>query len=299
MEFMSGWVLPLLAEIPFPQIDPVLVSIGPIPIRWYSLSYIAGLILGYVWVRANLKHTRTVEMRAMDDLFLWIIIGVVFGGRIGSVLFYGFQQDSQRYFSDPMAWLAVWDGGMSFHGGFLGVLLAVVIWSRFNPKTRFWEVTDLLAISAPIGLFFGRIANFINGELYGRPPDVPWAMRFPTFGPNGVKDQWTEPRHPSQLYESFLEGLVLLIVLNVMWRNPAIRDRAGIVTGGFMAGYGFFRFLVEFVRKPDNGIEAGFFKFAGLGTFTTGQELSLPMIIACVALMLWRRNQTPAGTPAP
>lgn len=299
MEFMSGWVLPLLAEIPFPQIDPVLVSIGPIPIRWYSLSYIAGLILGYVWVRANLKHTRTVEMRAMDDLFLWIIIGVVFGGRIGSVLFYGFQQDSQRYFSDPMAWLAVWDGGMSFHGGFLGVLLAVVIWSRFNPKTRFWEVTDLLAISAPIGLFFGRIANFINGELYGRPTDVPWAMRFPTFGPNGVKDQWTEPRHPSQLYESFLEGLVLLIVLNVMWRNPAIRGRAGIVTGGFMAGYGFFRFLVEFVRKPDNGIEAGFFKFAGLGTFTTGQELSFPMIIAGVALMLWRRNQTPAGTPAP
>ena len=299
MEFMSGWVLPLLAEIPFPQIDPVLVSIGPIPIRWYSLSYIAGLILGYVWVRANLKHTRTVEMRAMDDLFLWIIIGVVFGGRIGSVLFYGFQQDSQRYFSDPMAWLAVWDGGMSFHGGFLGVLLAVVIWSRFNPKTRFWEVTDLLAISAPIGLFFGRIANFINGELYGRPTDVPWAMRFPTFGPNGVKDQWTEPRHPSQLYESFLEGLVLLIVLNVMWRNPAIRDRAGIVTGGFMAGYGFFRFLVEFVRKPDNGIEAGFFKFAGLGTFTTGQELSFPMIIAGVALMLWRRNQTPSGTPAP
>ena len=299
MEFMSGWVLPLLAEIPFPQIDPVLVSIGPIPIRWYSLSYIAGLILGYVWVRANLKHTRTVEMRAMDDLFLWIIIGVVFGGRIGSVLFYGFQQDSQRYFSDPMAWLAVWDGGMSFHGGFLGVLLAVVIWSRFNPKTRFWEVTDLLAISVPIGLFFGRIANFINGELYGRPTDVPWAMRFPTFGPNGVKDQWTEPRHPSQLYESFLEGLVLLIVLNVMWRNPAIRDRAGIVTGGFMAGYGFFRFLVEFVRKPDNGIEAGFFKFAGLGTFTTGQELSFPMIIAGVALMLWRRNQTPAGTPAP
>ncbi len=299
MEFMSGWVLPLLAEIPFPQIDPVLVSIGPIPIRWYSLSYIAGLILGYVWVRANLKHTRTVEMRAMDDLFLWIIIGVVFGGRIGSVLFYGFQQDSQRYFSDPMAWLAVWDGGMSFHGGFLGVLLAVVIWSRFNPKTRFWEVTDLLAISAPIGLFFGRIANFINGELYGRPTDVPWAMRFPTFGPNGVKDQWTEPRHPSQLYESFLEGLVLLIVLNVMWRNPAIRDRAGIVTGGFMAGYGFFRFLVEFVRKPDNGIEAGFFKFAGLGTFTTGQELSFPMIIAGVALMLWRRNQTPAGTLAP
>jgi len=299
MEFMSGWALPLLAEIPFPQIDPVLVSIGPIPIRWYSLAYIAGLVLGYFWVRANLKRTKTIEMRAMDDLFLWIIIGVVAGGRIGSVLFYGFQQDPERYLSDPMAWLAVWDGGMSFHGGFLGVLLAVVIWSRFNRTSSFWEVTDLLAISAPIGLFFGRIANFINGELYGRPTDLPWAMRFPTFGPNGVRDQWTEPRHPSQLYESFLEGLVLLIVLNWLWRKSAIRAQAGVVTGAFIAGYGFFRFMVEFVRKPDNGIEAGFFKFAGLGAFTTGQELSFPMIIVGVALILWRRNKAVEVKAAP
>ena len=298
MEFMSGWALPLLAEIPFPQIDPVLVSIGPIPIRWYSLAYIAGLVLGYFWVRANLKRTRTVEMKAMDDLFLWIIVGVVAGGRIGSVLFYGFQQDAQRYLTDPLAWLSVWDGGMSFHGGFLGVLLAVVIWSRFNRSHNFWEVTDLLAISAPIGLFFGRIANFINGELYGRPTDVPWAMRFPTFGPNGVKDQWTEPRHPSQLYESFLEGLVLLVVLNWLWRKPAIRSQAGVVTGAFIAGYGFFRFVVEFVRKPDNGIEAGFFKFAGLGSFTTGQELSFPMVIIGVALILWRRNHVVEVKPA-
>ena len=235
----------------------------------------------------------------MDDLFLWIIIGVVAGGRIGSVLFYGFQQDPERYLSDPMAWLAVWDGGMSFHGGFLGVLLAVVIWSRFNRTSSFWEVTDLLAISAPIGLFFGRIANFINGELYGRPTDLPWAMRFPTFGPNGVRDQWTEPRHPSQLYESFLEGLVLLIVLNWLWRKPAIRAQAGVVTGAFIAGYGFFRFMVEFVRKPDNGIEAGFFKFAGLGAFTTGQELSFPMIIVGVALILWRRNKAVEVKAAP
>ena len=299
MEFMSGWALPLLAEIPFPQIDPVLVSIGPIPIRWYSLAYIAGLILGYFWVRANLKRTRTVEMRAMDDLFLWIIIGVVAGGRIGSVLFYGFQQDPERYLSDPMAWFSVWDGGMSFHGGFLGVLLAVVIWSRFKQSSNFWEVTDLLAISAPLGLFFGRIANFINGELYGRPTDLPWAMRFPAFGPNGVRDQWTEPRHPSQLYESFLEGLVLLIVLNWLWRKPAIRAQAGIMTGAFIAGYGFFRFMVEFVRKPDNGIEAGFFKVAGLGAFTTGQELSFPMIIIGVALILWRRNTAVEGKAAP
>jgi len=297
MEFMSGWALPLLAEIPFPQIDPVLVSIGPVPIRWYSLAYIAGLILGYLWVRANLQRTQTVQARAMDDLFLWIIIGVVVGGRIGSVLFYGFQQDPVRYLSDPMAWLSVWDGGMSFHGGFLGVLLAVIVWSRFNRGTRFWEVTDMLAISAPIGLFFGRIANFINGELYGRPTDLPWAMRFPTYGPTGLRDQWTEPRHPSQLYESFLEGLVLLVLLNLAWRNRVIRAHAGMVTGGFIAGYGFFRFMVEFVRKPDNGIEAGFFKFAGLGGFTTGQELSFPMIIIGIAIILWRRNADPVKAP--
>ena len=220
MEFMSGWVLPLLAEIPFPQIDPVLVSIGPIPIRWYSLSYIAGLILGYVWVRANLKHTRTVEMRAMDDLFLWIIIGVVFGGRIGSVLFYGFQQDPQRYFSDPMAWLAVWDGGMSFHGGFLGVLLAVVIWSRFNRKTRF------LGSHGPAGhLSAHRPVLWQDCKLHQRravraPDGRAMGNAVSNLWPNGVKDQWTEPRHPSQLYESFLEGLVLLIVLNVDVAEP-------------------------------------------------------------------------------
>lgn len=290
MEFLSGWTLPLLAEIPFPAIDPVLISIGPIPIRWYSLAYIAGLILGYIWVRRNLSRTTSVDARAMDDLFLWIIVGVVAGGRLGSVLFYGLQQDPQLYLSNPMAWLSVWDGGMSFHGGFLGVLLAVILWSRFNRKTGFWEVTDLLAISAPIGLFFGRIANFINAELYGRPSDVPWAMRFPLYDRQGEVAAYTEPRHPSQLYEAVLEGLVLFVVLNLLWRNAAIRARAGMVTGGFMLGYGLFRFLVEFVRKPDDGIEAGFIKVAGLGAFTTGQELSFPMIIFGLALVLWRRR---------
>lgn len=290
MEFLAGWALPLLAEIKYPEIDPVLINLGPIPVRWYSLAYIAGLILGYIWVRRCLTKTKTVTARSMDDLFLWIIVGVVAGGRIGSVLFYGLQQDPQLYLSNPMAWISVWDGGMSFHGGFLGVLIAVVVWSRFNRNIKFWEVTDLLAISAPIGLFFGRIANFINAELYGRPTDVPWAMRFPVYTRDRTIVGYTEPRHPSQLYESFLEGLVLFIALNIAWRNPAIRERAGMVTGGFIAGYGLFRFLVEFVRKPDDGIEAGFLKFAGLGAFTTGQELSFPMIIIGVAIILWRRN---------
>ena len=289
MDFLAGWALPLLAEIKYPEIDPVLINLGPIPVRWYSLAYIAGLILGYAWVRRCLRQTGTVTARSMDDLFLWIIVGVVAGGRLGSVLFYGLQQDPGLYLSNPMAWISVWDGGMSFHGGFLGVLLAVVIWSRFNREIRFWEVTDLLAISAPIGLFFGRIANFINAELYGRPTDVAWAMRFPIYTRDRQIVGYTEPRHPSQLYEAFLEGLVLFIVLNLVWRQPSIRARAGMVTGGFIAGYGLFRFLVEFVRKPDDGIEAGFLQFAGLGVFTTGQELSLPMIIIGVAIILWRR----------
>ncbi|MEC8275793.1 MAG: prolipoprotein diacylglyceryl transferase, partial [Pseudomonadota bacterium] len=145
----AGLALPWLAEITYPQIDPVLFSIGPIPIRWYSLAYIAGLVLGYLWVRSSLPRTKTVTARAVDDLFLWIIVGVVAGGRLGSVLFYGLQREPERYLSDPMAWVSVWDGGMSFHGGFIGVVLAVILWSRFNPKTNYWEISDLLAISAP------------------------------------------------------------------------------------------------------------------------------------------------------
>ena len=296
----AGLALPWLAEITYPQIDPVLVSIGPIPIRWYSLAYIAGLVLGYLWVRSSLPRTKTITARAVDDLFLWIIVGVVAGGRLGSVLFYGLQREPERYLSDPIAWVSVWDGGMSFHGGFIGVVLAVILWSRFNPRTNYWEISDLLAISAPIGLFFGRIANFINAELYGRPTDVAWAMRFPVYGRDREIIGFTEPRHPSQLYEAALEGIVLFIALNLLWRNPGIRARAGVVTGGFMAGYGIFRFLVEFVRKPDNGLEAGLLKFGGLGTFTTGQELSVPMIIVGVALILWRRNSpAPGAAPAP
>ncbi len=290
-----GLGLPWLAEITYPQIDPVLVSIGPIPIRWYSLAYIAGLVLGYLWVRASLPRTNTVTARAVDDLFLWIIVGVVAGGRLGSVLFYGLQREPERYLSDPLAWVSVWDGGMSFHGGFIGVVLAVILWSRFNPKTNYWEISDLLAISAPIGLFFGRIANFINAELYGRPTDVAWAMRFPVYGRDREIIGFTEPRHPSQLYEAALEGILLFIALNLLCRNPGIRARAGMVTGSLHGRLRYPAFLVEFVRKPDDGLEAGLPKFGGLGTFTTGQELSVPMIIVGVALILWRRNSPMAG----
>ena len=293
-----GFNLPWLAEVSYPQIDPVLVSIGQIPIRWYSLAYIAGLVLGYLWVRSSLPRTQTITAKAVDDLFLWIIVGVVAGGRLGSVLFYGLQREPERYLSDPIAWVSVWDGGMSFHGGFVGVVLAVILWSRFNPKSNYWEISDLLAISAPIGLFFGRIANFINAELYGRPTELPWAMRFPIYTREREVVAFTEPRHPSQLYEAALEGVVLFIALNLLWRNAALRARPGLITGGFMAGYGLFRFLVEFVRKPDDGLEAGILKFGGLGNFTTGQELSVPMIIMGIALILWRWN-APVTRTAP
>ena len=223
----AGLALPWLAEITYPQIDPVLVSIGPIPIRWYSLAYIAGLVLGYlgpVEPAAHQNHHRACGRRPVP-------LDHRRGGRrgrLGSVLFYGLQREPERYLSDPMAWVSVWDGGMSFHGGFIGVVLAVILWSRFNPRTNYWEISDLLAISAPIGLFFGRIANFINAELYGRPTDVAWAMRFPVYGRDREIIGFTEPRHPSQLYEAALEGIVLFIALNLLWRNPGIRARPAL-----------------------------------------------------------------------
>ena len=287
-----------MTELPiYVRLDPVALNIGPLPVHWYGIMYLLAFLAFWLLGKYRADKIPALGWRSNEpgDYLFYAMLGVILGGRVGYVLFYNLG----ALLSDPTFLFRINQGGMSFHGGFLGVLLAVVIWSRFNRTSSFWEVTDLLAISAPIGLFFGRIANFINGELYGRPTDLPWAMRFPTFGPNGVRDQWTEPRHPSQLYESFLEGLVLLIVLNWLWRKSAIRAQAGVVTGAFIAGYGFFRFMVEFVRKPDNGIEAGFFKFAGLGAFTTGQELSFPMIIVGVALILWRRNKAVEVKAAP
>lgn len=272
--------LPLLA-LTFPEIDPVLIQIGPIAIRWYALAYIAGLFLGWRYcVRLGERYSpATFPPAFFDDLLLWATLGVVLGGRIGYVLFY----KPMYFLTDPIQILKVWEGGMSFHGGMLGVALAIVLFSRHR-KLKILAVGDVVAAAAPIGLFFGRLANFINGELFGRATDVPWGMVFPHGGP--------EPRHPSQLYEALLEGLALFVLLYVLVRFGAMRHR-GSIFGTFLVGYGVSRFLVEFVREPDAHLGV-LFQFV-----TMGQLLSLPMILFGGFLILWSRRsgQDAAANP--
>ena len=253
--------------IAFPNIDPVLFELGPVVVRWYSLAFIAGLLIGWRYLRRQaVTSPNTVDEHDVDDFLVWATIGVVFGGRLGYVLFYkpGF------YFGNPSEILAVWRGGMSFHGGFLGVVIAGLIFVRMRniPALNF---ADLLSCVAPIGLFFGRLANFVNGELFGRITDVPWAMVFPRGGP--------EPRHPSQLYEAVLEGLVLFVLLYLLSRQEPLRRRPGLLTGVFLSGYGGFRIVAEIFRQPDLHL--------GLLTsgMTMGQWLSLPMLVAGLYLI--------------
>lgn len=251
----------MMFAIPFPAIDPVLISIGPLAIRWYSLAYIAGILLGWRYiVSLTRQKPGMIDEPAIDDLIVWLVLGIILGGRLGYVLFY----KPGYYLANPLEAAYVWQGGMSFHGGALGVILAMALFSR-KRGIAFLPLADMVVCAVPIGLFFGRIANFINGELFGRPTDVPWAVVFPRGGP--------EPRHPSQLYESFLEGLVLFLILTALWRYTRLYERPGAMGGVFLMGYGAFRFFVEFFREPD----------AHLGYLvsgaTMGQFLSLPMIV--------------------
>ena len=251
--------------IAFPIIDPVAVELGPLVIRWYSLAYVLGLVIGWRWMlRLAERPEIPVQRIHADDFLLWATFAVILGGRIGYVLFYrpGF------YFDNPMEILAVWRGGMSFHGGMLGVLLAIVVFS-WKHKLPWLALADMVCAVVPVGLFFGRIANFINGELFGRATDAAWGMVFPRGGP--------APRHPSQLYEAGLEGIGLFVLTAVLVYRLNALERRGLVAGCFMIGYGLSRFAVEFVREPD----------AHLGTVlagaTMGQLLSLPLI----AFGLW------------
>jgi len=271
-------MVPLIID--YPQIDPVFFHLGPIPVRWYSLAYLFGILLAYLHCRRLAKRYQVpVSPKQFDDFLFWATLGVIVGGRVGFVLFY----NPVYYLHNPLQIVQLWDGGMSFHGGLAGVALALILFCRANtiPLFRF---ADLLACAAPIGLFLGRIANFINGELWGRPADVPWAMVFPA-DPKGV------PRHPSQLYEAFLEGLVLFALCNWAYRQAALRDRPGAVTGVFFLGYGAARFSVEFVREPDP-------QFKGvLDWITMGQILSLPML-AIGAAFLWMALRRPKMSPS-
>ena len=259
-----------------PQFDPVASHLGPLAIRWYGLMYLAGfiafLILGHRRARQNVLNGWLPA--DVDDLLFYGVLGVVLGGRLGQVLFY----EPGYYFSNPLEILAIWKGGMSFHGGFLGVLLAMALWGRKRGRT-FFEVTDFIAPLVPLGLAAGRIGNFINGELWGRvaPADLPWAMVFPQAHDGGL------PRHPSQIYEALGEGLLLFAVL--WWYSSRPRPR-GAVSGAFLVGYGLLRFLAEYFREPDEGI------FGHSYAISMGQWLSLPMILIGVYLLL-RKGKRP------
>lgn len=247
----------------FPQIDPVAFAIGPLAIRWYALSYMAGLIGGWQILRYLAKApTSPVSQEQLDNLLNYILFGVIIGGRLGYVLFY----KPLDYLADPFSILKVWEGGMSFHGGFIGVVLAVLLFARVQ-KIPLWALSDRVALVAPLGLFFGRLANFINGELYGRVTSHPIGMVFPTGGPL--------PRHPSQLYEAGLEGLVLGLIMIMLWRMKIAQTRPGILVATFLMGYGLSRFIIEFAREPDNHL--GLYDF-GLWQASQGQLLSLPMV---------------------
>ena len=252
----------------FPTIDPVAVEIGPVAIRWYALSYVVGLVLGWQYVRYLAgRCIDGLTKRHADDLLVFGTLGVVLGGRLGYVLFY----QPGYYLSNPEEIFVIWQGGMSFHGGALGVIVVVVLYTRIM-KIRFLSVADAVCAQVPIGLFLGRIANFVNGELYGRVSDVSWAMVFPNGGP--------EPRHPSQLYEAVLEGIVLFTVLAVAAHTKRITQRPGTVAGMFFAGYGVARIIAELFREPD-----AFLGFIVSG-ITMGQLLSLPMIVLGLFLIL-------------
>jgi phosphatidylglycerol---prolipoprotein diacylglyceryl transferase len=275
--------------VPFPDIDPILIQIGPFAIRWYALAYITGLIFGWrylmkladtdaIWApKPRQKGQKQKPGKApftrdqADDLLLWAAAGVILGGRLGYILFY----NPSYYLSNPGDILAVWNGGMSFHGGFLGVVCAIYIYATRN-KIALWSLADGVAAVTPIGILLARIANFINGELWGRTTDVAWGVIFPNAGPL--------PRHPSQLYEGILEGLILFALLRFLTHHTSALSKPGIVSGTFFLWYGSSRVFVEFFRQPDAHI--GYL----YGPITQGMILSLPMIAAGIAVIWWAEH---------
>ena len=261
----------VLPVIPYPSIDPILISIGPLAVRWYALAYIVGIIAGWFYARAIVVSERLwggpgpFTALDFDDFVVWITLGIILGGRTGYVLFYNLP----HFAAHPIEIVQLWNGGMSFHGGVAGCIVAIV-WFARQRRIPVLSLADVTSAVAPIGLFLGRIANFINGELWGRPTDVPWAMIFPKGGPL--------PRHPSQLYEAALEGVVLFIVLAVLVRCGGLK-RPGVTAGAFALGYGIARTTCELFREPD--VQLGFL----WGGLTMGMVLSIPLMLAGIALL--------------
>ncbi len=280
------------AVLPFPNIDPIALQLGPLAIRWYALAYIAGILLGWwgimrllrqkaFWAPPPFNGRPPATEDQISDLAVWIIFGVILGGRLGWVLIYGTVLCSVTpnyaafcdglplgFITDPVRIIAAWEGGMSFHGGLVGALIALWLFSRRN-KLSMLSIADLTCAFAPITIFIVRIANFINDELWGRVTDVPWAMVFPRGGP--------QPRHPSQLYEAALEGLVLLVILQVALRVSHAHRRPGLISALFLAGYGTFRFICEFFREPDTQF---------IGPISMGMALSIPIWLGA-GLLFW------------
>jgi phosphatidylglycerol:prolipoprotein diacylglycerol transferase len=264
--------------VPFPHFNPVLLQLGPFALRWYALAYMAGILLGWRYGVALVRNAKiwrgappTLDERQVDDLVVYVAIGIVAGGRIGSILFY----NTSVLWTDPLEVFRAWHGGMSFHGGLIGVTLGLLLFARLN-HVNVVRLGDLTAPCVPIGLFFGRIANFINGELWGRPTTLPWGIIFPHAG--------EEPRHPSQLYEAGLEGIALFLILRWATHGRKLLPRRGMICGLFLTCYGVFRIVLENVREPDRDMPH--FPFG----LTMGIMLSVPMVLAGLALIAYGRR---------
>src|SRR5205085_6796742 len=273
-----------LYVLPFPAFDPVLISFGPIAIRWYALAYIVGILLGWLYARAIIRRERLwsspmpMTVSDYDAFVLWVTLGIILGGRIGYVLFY----NPEHFAAHPAEAFQLWKGGMSFHGGFAGCVVAVILFAR-RRGIPVLSLGDITCAVGPIGLFLGRLANFINGELWGRPSDVPWAMVFPSGGPL--------PRHPSQLYEAALEGVVLFAVLALLVRAGALK-RPGLIIGCFAIGYSLARSFCELFREPD--AQLGFL----WNTVTMGTLLSVPLLTFGAGMIVIALRRPPKAPTA-
>ena len=274
--------------IPYPRIPPELFSFGPIRLRWYGLMYLVGYMIGTWLAKRRVRRLRAVPTfteQAVDNLVVYLLVGMLVGARLVYVLVY----DRQSYVAHPWQIAEIWRGGLSFHGAVIGMGIACLVFARRH-RIPFWTVADTFAYAGTPGLFFGRIGNFINGELYGRPTNVPWAMVFPT-------DPQHVPRHPSQLYEAFCEGVILFVLIALLEREALRRGwyRPGLLAGSFLIGYGVIRFLLEFTRQPDSQLGLV------LGPFSMGQLLSALTLIAGIAILIvvYRRPRESPTAPGP
>ena len=250
-----------------PSISPIALSLGFIDIRWYSLAYISAFIFGSIIIKKlNKKSYNYLSEKQIDNFFIWAVIGVIIGGRIGYVLFY----QTNLLLLEPLYILKIWNGGMSFHGGLIGMIISIYLYSKKN-NVNFFYISDLVSITAPIGLFLGRISNFINTELYGRVTDFPLAIIYPLID--------NEPRHPSQLYEAFFEGIVLFIILYICFNKNIKKNRIGNISSFFLIFYSLFRFLIEYVREPDYHLGL-FYNY-----FTIGQLLCIPLLLSGLVIL--------------